>query len=92
MNNRLALFAQAIRGPVLLITVGVLFAIQQAGFLPFSRTWPLLVIVVGVVKLVERMNAQPPIPGAPIPGPMPGGGPRPGAGAGSGAGSSGGFR
>jgi hypothetical protein len=83
MNNRVALFAQAVRGPILLITVGVLFAIQQAGLLPFSRTWPLLVIVVGIVKLVERMNAQPSVPGAP-----PGGGPRPGAG----MGSSGGFR
>jgi hypothetical protein len=84
MNNRVALFAQAIRGPVLLITIGVLFAIQQANLLPFSRTWPLVIIVVGIVKLVERMNVQPPPPGAPMPGP----GPRPGAG----VGSSGSFR
>jgi hypothetical protein len=73
MNNRAALFAQAIRGPILLITVGVLFAIQQAGVLPFSRTWPLIIIVVGVVKLVERMNAQPPTPNASGSGPRAGG-------------------
>jgi cell wall-active antibiotic response 4TMS protein YvqF len=85
MNNRAALFAQAIRGPILLITVGVLFAIQQAGWLPFSRTWPLVIIVVGIVKLIERMNVQPQAPGAP-------GGTRPGGGMGPGAGSGGGFR
>jgi hypothetical protein len=55
MNSRVALFAQAIRGPVLLITVGILFAIHQAGVLPFYRTWPLLLIVVGVMKLIERL-------------------------------------
>lgn len=55
MNNRGALFAQAIRGPILLITIGVLFAMHQAGVLHFSRTWPLIIIVIGVLKLVERL-------------------------------------
>lgn len=66
MNNRRALIAQAIRGPILLITIGVLFAIHQAGVLPFSRTWPLIIIVIGVMKLIERMAAQQPAvpPGA----------------------------
>jgi len=45
---------QAIRGPVLLITVGALFAIHQAGLLSFSRTWPLIIIVIGIMKLLER--------------------------------------
>jgi hypothetical protein len=54
MNSRAALFAQAIRGPILLITVGVLFAMHQAGILAFSRSWPLLLIVVGLMKLIER--------------------------------------
>ena len=31
MNVRTALFMQSIRGPVVLITVGALFAIHQAG-------------------------------------------------------------
>ena len=55
MNSRNALFAQAIRGPVLLITVGILFAMHQARVLAFSRSWPLILIVVGVMKLIERM-------------------------------------
>jgi hypothetical protein len=63
--NRPALYAQAIRGPILLITIGVLFALQQAGVLPFSRTWPLLIIIIGVVKLVERMFIGPAAPPPP---------------------------
>lgn len=50
---------QAIRGPLVLITLGVLFAMHQAGTISFSRTWPLIVIVVGLVKLGERLLAQP---------------------------------
>ena len=72
MISRGALFAQAIRGPILLITVGVLFAMQQSQVLPFSHTWPLIIIVIGVLKLIERMFA-PPQPVAPPPPPVPGG-------------------
>lgn len=68
MNTRAALFAQAIRGPILLITIGVLFAVHQAGIISFARTWPLIIIVIGVMKLIERMFAQPPAqPTAPPP-------------------------
>lgn len=80
MNNRAALYAQAIRGPIVLIVIGVLFAVHQAGVLPFSRTWPLLIIVVGIMKLIERWNApRPQFPAPPPypPPPPPPGGPRP---------------
>lgn len=66
MNNRGALFAQAIRGPILLITIGVLFAMHQAGILHFSRTWPLIIITIGVLKLIERL-AMPQSPASPTP-------------------------
>jgi hypothetical protein len=69
MNTRAALFVQAIRGPILLITVGILFAIHQAGVISFARTWPLIIIVIGVMKLIERMFLQPPR-GAPMGGPV----------------------
>lgn len=63
MNTRLALFLQAVRGPILLITLGVLFAIHQAGVLSFAQTWPLIIIVIGLMKLLERMASRPnPIP------------------------------
>jgi hypothetical protein len=74
MNTRAALFLQAIRGPILLITLGLLFAAHQAGIISFSRTWPLIIIVLGLMKLFERMLAQP--ANQSIPGGPPGGFPR----------------
>jgi hypothetical protein len=80
MNSRRLLLAQAARGPILLITIGILFAIQQAGGLSFGRTWPLILIVLGIIKLIERIAAPPlPPPGGPFPGggAYPRGGPLP---------------
>jgi len=48
----------ASRGPILLITLGILFAIDHAGSYSIGRTWPVLVIVFGVMKLVERMSVR----------------------------------
>jgi hypothetical protein len=70
MNNRAALFVQAIRGPILLIALGLLFAAHQAEIISFARTWPLIIILIGVMKLIERMVIQP-RPGAPIVRPLP---------------------
>jgi len=72
VNNRLALFAQAIRGPILLITIGILFAMHQAGVVPIQRTWPLILIVIGLMKLVERTAGPQPVMYPPPPSP-PGG-------------------
>jgi fatty acid desaturase len=44
----------AIRGPIMLITVGVLFALDYSAGLPFWKTWPVLLIVIGVLHLMER--------------------------------------
>ena len=49
----------AIRGPVLLITLGTLFAIDHAGGFGFGRTWPILIIVFGLLKLLERAVLRP---------------------------------
>ena len=67
--TRSALFFQAIRGPILLITIGILFALEQGGVIAFTRTWPLILIVIGLMKLFERMAAPPPMmppPGGPL--------------------------
>lgn len=53
--TRTVLFLQAIRGPILLITIGGLFALEQADIIAFTRTWPLILIVIGLMKLLERM-------------------------------------
>ncbi len=80
--NRAARFVQAVRGPILLITIGLLFVFHQAGIISFSRTWPLIIIVLGLMKLIERLLMQPlppppmagtQMPGPHMPGPPPGG-------------------
>ena len=45
---------QAVRGPLLLITLGVLLAVDHLGPFPFWRTWPVLIIVFCLLKLLER--------------------------------------
>jgi hypothetical protein len=44
----------AIQGPVLMITLGVLMAMDQFGRMSFGRTWPVLLIVFGLFKLMTR--------------------------------------
>ena len=51
MNGDLA---RAVRGPIILITLGILFAIDHFGAYSFGRTWPILIIVIGLMKLIER--------------------------------------
>ena len=46
--------ACAVRGPILMITLGALLALDQAGKLDFAKTWPILLIVFGLFKLAER--------------------------------------
>jgi hypothetical protein len=55
-------FLQAIRGPVMLIALGSLVAIDYAGIYGFWRTWPILIILFGILKLAERAVAKPPDP------------------------------
>jgi len=70
--NEISTLFQAVRGPIMLITLGALVAIDHSGYgLSFWRTWPLLFIVYGVLKLVERLLPRPayipPPPQAPPP-------------------------
>jgi hypothetical protein len=44
----------------MLIALGVLFLIDQAGGLSFHRSWPMLLVLYGVLKLAERLIAPPP--------------------------------
>lgn len=57
--TRGALYMQAIRGPLVLITLGALFAMHQSGQISFARTWPLIIIVIGFLKLIERLLVPP---------------------------------
>ncbi len=70
MIDRRGMFLRAIRGPILLMTIGTLFVWQQANVVSFERTWPLILIVLGILKLLERIVststyvAPPPPPSA----------------------------
>jgi hypothetical protein len=46
----------AIRGPIMLITVGVLFALNQMTDFTFGKTWPALLIVAGLLSLGEHIS------------------------------------
>ncbi len=48
----------AIRGPVLLVALGLLMAADQLGRMSFSRTWPVLLILFGLFKLAEHLGPR----------------------------------
>lgn len=60
---------RAIRGPVTLIVLGALFAIDHLGPFSFRQTWPVLLIVFGILTLFSREQRPPYVP--PPPGPPP---------------------
>jgi len=45
--------AQNIMGPVIIFTVGILFLLDSVSSLSIWRTWPLLLLVIGGVKLLQ---------------------------------------
>lgn len=59
--------ARAIRGPVTLIVLGVLFAADHLTPVGFRQTWPVLLIVFGLMTLLGREARPPYVP--PPPGP-----------------------
>ena len=45
-------------GPAMLVTLGVLFLLDSVSHIEFHRTWPAILLVIGVVKLFQS-NASP---------------------------------
>jgi hypothetical protein len=70
MNASLYAIVRAIRGPIVLIVLGTLFWLDQSDQVGFGRTWPVLIILIGVMKLIERMVAPPLPPMPPQPPPV----------------------
>ena len=60
------LFIRRLRGPAFLILFGITALLNQWGVLSFGRSWPLYLILAGVIGLAERaaILAAPPIPPA----------------------------
>jgi hypothetical protein len=50
---------RAIRGPIMLITIGTLFALDHMTEFSISRTWPAILIILGLLKLGDRVVEQP---------------------------------
>lgn len=83
MNDQSQLLLSSIKGPVIMITVGVLFAADRFTNYHFHQTWPVLLIVIGLLHLIGGRtrrpdyypppNARPPVPppGSDNPGPRP---------------------
>jgi hypothetical protein len=49
---------RAVSGPLLLITLGILLAMDHMGKVSFGRTWPALLIVFGACRLFERLGPR----------------------------------
>lgn len=61
---------RAITGPIVLITVGILFALDRFAGFPFSQSWPILLIVMGLLRLAgggrrSFSRSEPPLADAP---------------------------
>jgi Domain of unknown function (DUF5668) len=77
-------------GPAILITIGVLFLVQQSHWAyHFGRTWPVILLVIGGLKLAEALasdaghnSQQAPPQGPPYPPQAPGMGSQQGQGPG----------
>ncbi len=65
-------------GPAVLVTLGVLFLLDNVSRIGFNRTWPAILLVIGVVKLwqsnasaaghIMSLPVRPTMPGAGMPG------------------------
>lgn len=51
-------YIRAIRGPVMLITIGVLMLIDQHSSIGIGTTWPILLVVAGLMVLAERASIK----------------------------------
>jgi hypothetical protein len=78
MSNRIRCMCQrctirGLMGPVIVVTVGVLFLLAEmrGGYFDFGNTWPVILIVIGLISLASAFasseghgSAVPPAPSA----------------------------
>jgi hypothetical protein len=67
---------QRLMGPAMVTTIGILFLLSELRVANFGRTWPIILLVVGAVKLLQSsaMGVGPSNPPGPGVGPPSGGG------------------
>jgi hypothetical protein len=45
-------------GPVILVTIGVLFLVGQYSVYSFGQLWPVILIAAGAVKVAESLSSS----------------------------------
>ena len=67
---------RGLTGPAIVITIGVLFLLHetQGGHFDFQNTWPVILLVIGLLQLASafssregHVGSQPPVPVGPTP-------------------------
>ncbi len=58
MNPDYGALTQALRGPIVMITVGVLFVLNNFTRFGFGETWPAILIVIGALSLIGYGRAH----------------------------------
>jgi hypothetical protein len=62
-SGRAASYRGSLTWPVLLITLGAMFLLDElAPQWDFRRTWPVLLVVIGILKLIDASRPRPPRP------------------------------
>lgn len=58
------LFLRRMRGPIILLTFGITAILDEYAGIGYSRSWPLYIIVWGLLKLAENaiLAQNPPVP------------------------------
>lgn len=71
------LFLRRMRGPIILLTFGITAILDEYAGISYSHSWPLYIIVWGLLKLAENaiLVQNPPVPPAVWPGYPPQGAP-----------------
>ncbi len=65
MNNRIRCNCQrctirGLMGPVIVVTIGVLFLLAEmrGGYFDFGNTWPVILIVIGLISLASAFASS----------------------------------
>lgn len=56
--NSTYMLVRAVRGPIMLMALGTLMSLHRFQDISFTKTWPVLLILLGLLKLGERLTLR----------------------------------